>query len=172
MTKIHYGDSVITHLTTQPYKILLVLLIVMFCESCYTLIVINVVYAGSFAAFIEDFATDPVYSQLPTMLYQLKQWLIMCFIFSRMFETQTLCYFVRYQGRLKLQNLEVARDQYQRREKIYSRIYLAQCLIVSLFPFTMYIVVAAHGNDTPYYLLDSIYLYWVFATVFILSQYN
>ena len=46
MTKIHYGDFVITHITTRPYKILLVLLIVMFCESCYTLIVINVVYAG------------------------------------------------------------------------------------------------------------------------------
>ena len=106
------------------------------------------------------------------MLYQLKQWLIMCFIFSRTFETQTLCYFVRYQGRLKLQNLDVARDQYQRREKLYSRIYLAQCLIVSLLPFTMYIVVAADRIGDSYVLTASIYLYWVFATVFITSQYN
>ena len=41
---IHYGDAVITRITTRPYKITMVLLIVMLYEVSSNLLAINVIF--------------------------------------------------------------------------------------------------------------------------------
>ena len=173
IVQIHYGDAVITRITTRPYKITMVLLIVMLCEISYNLVIKNIVYAVDFHEYISDITKRPFFIFLLDIPYQLKQWLVMCFFFSRTFETQILSYFMRYQGRLKLQNLELARDQYQKWEKIYSRIYVAQCVFISIFPSAMTIVSTVHVRTEEAWNANMLFfIYWILVMIFILAYYN
>ena len=112
LVRIHYGDAIITHITTRPYKITMVLLILMLSNHSIGLVITNIVYVGRYSEYIEDLKSKPFFIFLLDLPYQLKWWLIMCFFISRTSEMEILGFFVRYQGNLKLQNLDVARDHY------------------------------------------------------------
>ena len=109
---IRYGDAKITHITLRPYYISLGLLCAMFLENFYYLMAINVIYKDDWSAYFKSFKTRNIILFFSELVSLAKFALILIFVIARTFEHEILVYFIRYQGRLKLQNLEVERERY------------------------------------------------------------
>ena len=57
-TRIQYGNMVVTHITTRPYKIAIFFLMTALLESIYLLINVNVTFKGDFHAFRDYLVGD------------------------------------------------------------------------------------------------------------------
>ena len=134
LTRIRYGEFIITNLTLRPYVIALILLSVMLIGNCIQEYYVTVVYKNDYKMLVEHFIYTKALKITFFVFSQLKILLAIEFIRTRSFETQILNYFVWYQRQLRLQNLDVARDHYQKREKQMHRAYNAGSVIVCIFP--------------------------------------
>ena len=59
--RIKYGDMVITHMTTLPYKIAYVVTIVGLIESLMMIIMLNIVFLGDFNQFTTYISDTPFF---------------------------------------------------------------------------------------------------------------
>lgn len=119
---------------------------------------------------ITVFSTN--YAWLVALPYFVKQYLFICFFLARTFEQAVLSYFMRYQKVLRLSDLEVARDNYQNKEKLLLKLFVAIALFSSTFPIMMVIDLALERNTSTVQQSIYTYLYFSCMTVFLIALYN
>ena len=167
---IKYGDAKITHITMRPYYVSLGLLTVMLIENLYFLLQVEIFFSNNWNAYFQSLADNGFDQFLIQLITQSKFVLIICFVMGRTFEHEILDYFIRYQGRLKLQHLEVEREGYQRKEKVFSRIYHSKCIGISLLP-TIYAFQFLFSAEASFIRPVYFWMYWMFVLVLILAYY-
>ena len=70
------------------------------------------------------------------------------FILTRAYEQDSLLYFVNYQQRYRLEELQIVRDVFQKQERLLSKVYTAACMCVSILNtiFFLVIIFVGEGN--------------------------
>ena len=139
---VHYGDMVITRITTRPYKIALTLLVFSCLDLCNQMFVADVV-AGNDSKIARHYAEHTTWFVIAEdILLAFKYALAIVFVLQRAFEHGILLFFIRYQQSFTLQNLEIAKDKYQRLERRLSCVFYVFCGIVCLpnLVFNVYLI--------------------------------
>ena len=94
---------------------------------------------------------------------------MMQFVLTRTFEHKLLNFFIIYQQNFRLENLNVAKDTYQKLELKFKKVHRAVCIGIGI-PYLVYCIFRLF-NDKSYYLLMGIHIYSMGATVFVMSYY-
>ena len=115
-TRVKYGDMVVTHLTTRPYQLALVLLTVALFECIFLLIKANVIYAGNFEGLIAHWVASKTFKVTFMGFETLKYCCIIHFVHIQGFQYQILNAFVKFQHIFRVEELHIEKHRYQKLE--------------------------------------------------------
>ena len=118
----------ITRITTRPYKIALMIIMVCLCDFGVQLITCNVLCKGDLTIFVKYVNTHLWYTKFEYVASAARYMLYYCFILSRIYEHSILLLFITFQHSFRLQNLDIARDKYQKLERMFSKIFFGLCI--------------------------------------------
>ena len=119
LVRIKYGDAAVTHLTTWPYTISLILLNVMLIDTALTIVIFQ--QQPELIIQIMKFEhLDSVLKRLSAYFMRsmgiAEYFCMIIFVLTRAFEHKLLNFFIIYQQHFRLESLNVAKDKYQRLE--------------------------------------------------------
>ena len=136
ITKIKYGNTLITHLTLRPYYVTLVLLSMALVEAIY----LEVTFGTSVIFTVLGSAVLDAKQLTALTLGASKYILIFIFIFVRTQEHEALLVFVFFQHNFRLESLNVARDSYKLLETRLAKGFFVLYTIF-LAPFLIQLIV-------------------------------
>ena len=106
LCRIKFGELTITKLSTRPYWISLILLLVQLCESSYLMYMTEVEYKGRYFAFVENVLKPGASLHMAvTISGTTKMMLILFFTLTRAHEYEALVTFVIWQKNHRLESL-------------------------------------------------------------------
>ena len=118
----------ITRITTRPYKIALMIIMVCLCDFGVQLVTCNVICGGDLDVFKEYIFTNLWYSKFEFVAISARYMFYYCFVLSRIYEHSILLLFITFQHSFRLQNLDIARDKYQKLERKFANVFFGLCV--------------------------------------------
>ena len=158
ISKIRYGQIPTNKLTIVPYYLSAVYFSVLFVHE--------IVYQLAYKDQLDEGGTLVKFSMkyMPIIgaTYTLRDFLLVIWLIERVFSDHILYSFVNHQSELRLDELEVTKEEYMNREKKIQLFYRAFAIIVALTQTGIILLVGIFHNkkDKDVFLPPSIGILW------------
>ena len=96
--------------------------------------------------------------------------LMIIFVLTRAFEHRLLNFFIIYQHKFRLEDLNIVKDKYQKLELKFSKYHKVLCIAIGM-PNIIFLLIRIFYEKN-YYILIGIHLYTLCSTVLVMSYYQ
>ena len=169
VVKLRYGNMNITHHTARPHIISMFLLTASLVEVVIYLLVTNVFF-DNWITFLGFYKEHYLMQTIVALVLYSKYSLILIYMLARTYEHFSLHFFISYQKSCILQNLEPAKEEFNKKEKIHHKAFNIVSFVIAL-PLLVWGVLPAKYLTNEDAVVSFANLYFVVGLVFVTSAY-